>query len=108
MGKAEILQQIKAAEEQVRTMVKDAEERRKQLQAEGKRRALEKIESADSLLKKQLEARTAEAQARVEVRRKALLEEGAKKDEVLAAGAKRNSAKVKEFVLTEFEWAADA
>lgn len=100
MGKAEILQQIKAAEEQVRTMVKDAEERRKQLQAEGKRRALEKIESADSLLKKQLEARTAEARARVEIRRKALLEEGAKKAEALSAGAMRNSAKVKDFVLT--------
>lgn len=108
MGKAEILQQIKAAEEQVRTMVKDAEERRKQLQAEGKRRALEKIESADSLLKKQLEARTAEARARVEIRRKALLEEGAKKAEALSASAKRNSAKLKDFVLTEFERAADA
>ena len=51
MEKAEILQQIKDAEEKVRIATKDAEERRKQLQAEGKRRSIEKLESAEAALR---------------------------------------------------------
>ena len=108
MGKAEILHQIKVAEEQVRAMTREAEEKRKQLQAEGKRRALEKVEAADAALRKQTDSVIAESQARVEVRKKAMLEEGRRKAEALAAGARSRSGKAKEFVLTEFESAIDA
>jgi vacuolar-type H+-ATPase subunit H len=108
MGKAEILHQIKEAEEKVRAMTKEAEEKRKQLQAEGKRRALGKIDAAEAAQRKQSEARIAEAQGRIAQRRKALVDDGARKAESLAADARRNSAKVKEFVLTEFERAVDA
>jgi vacuolar-type H+-ATPase subunit H len=108
MGKTEILHQIKVAEEQVRAMAGEAEEKRKQLQADGKKRALEKIEAADASLRKQIDAATATSQARVDGRKKALLEEGRRKADALAAGAKARSGKVKEFVLTEFESAIDA
>ncbi|MCU0859317.1 MAG: hypothetical protein MUE55_01855 [Thermoplasmata archaeon] len=108
MGKAEILHQIKVAEEQVRAMTREAEEKRKQLQAEGKRRALEKVEAADAALRKHTDSVIAESQARIDGRKKAMLEEGRRKAEALTAGAKARSGKVKEFVLTEFESAIDA
>jgi vacuolar-type H+-ATPase subunit H len=108
MGKVEILHQIKGAEEQVRAMTKAAEERRKQLQAEGKRRALEKVEAADAALRKQLDSKAVEARSQVERRKKAILDEGARKAEALTTNARGRSTKVKEFVLSEFERAADA
>lgn len=108
MGKAEILHQIKMAEEHVRVVVREAEEKRKQLQADGKRRALEKVEAADSDLRKQADARYAEAKRAVDVRKQAVLAEGARKAEALVSRARTNSGKVKALVLAEFERAADA
>ncbi len=108
MGKAEILHEIKTAEEKVRSMNKEAEERRKQLQAEGKRLALQKSEAAESALRMKLEAEAAEAQARTSLRKKGLLEEGQKRADALTANARKRMREAKEFVLTEFERAADA
>jgi vacuolar-type H+-ATPase subunit H len=108
LGKAEILQQIKDAEEKVRAVTKEAEERRKQLQAEGKRRAIEKVDAADAALRKDIDSRISEAKSRIERRKKALLDEGAKKADALAASARQRMGKAKEFVLTEFERAIDA
>ena len=108
MGKAEILHQIKMAEEQVRVMVKEAEEKRKQLQADGKRRALEKTEAADAELRKQMDSRYAEAKRAMDARKNAVLAEGARKAEALVSRARSNSGKVKALVLSEFERAADA
>lgn len=108
MGKAEILHQIKMAEEHVRVAVKEAEEKRKQLQADGKKRALEKVESADADLRKGADARYAEAKRAVDAKKKAVLAEGARKAEALVSRARANSGKVKSLVLSEFERAADA
>jgi len=108
LGKTEILQQIKDAEEKVRVVTKEAEERRKQLQAEGKRRAIERIDAADAALRKELDSRVSEARSRIERRKKAVLDEGAKKAEVLTTNARQRMGKAKEFVLTEFERAVDA
>ncbi len=108
MGKAEILHQIKAAEERVRGMITEAEEKRKQLQAEGKRRALAEIERADATLRKEIDARLAETKSQAEVRKRAILDEGARRAEALSANARRNIGKAKEFVLSEFERAIDA
>ena len=108
MGKAEILQQIKDAEEKVRSVTKEAEEKRKQLQAEGKRRAIERIDAADAVLRKDIDAKISEAKSRIERRKKAVLDEGARKAESLATSARQRMGKAKEFVLTEFERAIDA
>lgn len=108
LGKAEILHEIKVAEEKVRVMTKEAEERRKQLQADGKRMALQKIEAAESSLRKKLEDETAEAQARTNLKKKALLEEGQKRADALTASARKRMPEAREFVLTEFARAADA
>lgn len=108
MGKAEILQQIKETEEKVRVITKDAEERRKQLQAEGKRKAIEKIDAADAALRKELDSKLSEARLRIERQKKAVLDEGAAKAEALAANARQRMGKAKEFVLVEFERAIDA
>jgi len=108
LGKAEILQQIKDAEEKVRALTKEAEDRRKQLQAEGKRRALEKIEAADAELRKGIDSKMSEARSHIERRKKAMLDEGARKAEALTANARQRMSKAKEFVLTEFERAIDA
>lgn len=108
MGKAEILHQIKMAEENVRVVVKEAEERRKQLQADGKRKALEKVEAADAEIRKHMDARYAEARGAVDARKRAVLAEGARKAEALVSRARANSTKVKALVLSEFERAADA
>lgn len=108
LGKAEILHEIKVAEERVRVMTKEAEERRKQLQAEGKRLALQKTEAAEAALRKQLEADVSEAQARTRLRKKALLEEGQRRADALAESARKRAPESKEFVITEFERAIDA
>lgn len=108
MEKAEILQQIKDAEEKVRIAIKEAEERRKQLQAEGKRRSIEKLEAAEASLRKELDSRLSEAKSRIGTQRKALLDEGARKAEALTSNARQRMGKAEEFVLTEFERAVDA
>jgi vacuolar-type H+-ATPase subunit H len=108
LGKAEILKQIKDAEEKVREMTKQAEERRKQLQADGKRAAIQRTEAAAAALKKKLDSEVAEAQANIDVRKRALLEEGNKKASELASNARLKMNQAKEFVLSEFERAVDA
>jgi len=108
LGKAEILKQIKDAEEKVREMTKQAEERRKQLQADGKRAAIQRTEAAAAALKKKLDSEVAEAQANIDVRKRALLEEGNKKASELASKARLKMNQAKEFVLSEFERAVDA
>lgn len=108
LGKAEILKQIKDAEEKVRAMTKEAEERRKQLQAEGKRAAIQRAEAAAAALRKKLDSEVAEAQAQIDVRKKALLEEGNKKAGELTSNARLKMSQAKEFVLSEFERAVDA
>lgn len=108
MEKAEILQQIKDAEEKVRIATKEAEERRKQLQAEGKRRSIEKLESAEAALRKELDSRISEAKSRIDTQKKALLDEGTRKAEALTSNARQRMGKAREFVLTEFERAVDA
>jgi vacuolar-type H+-ATPase subunit H len=107
LGKAELLQQIKDAEERVRQMVKEAEERRKQLQAEGKRRAIEKTERSETQLREHLDSEMAAARAKIDKKKRAILDKGAAKAEDLAAAARKNIGSAKEFVLTEFERAID-
>ena len=108
MGKAEILSQIREAELKVEATLREAEERRKQLQAEGKRRAIERVEAAETDLKKEMDSRMSAARSQIEARKKAVLEEGERRAEALATNAKRSTVKVKAFVLSEFERAADA
>ncbi len=108
MGKAEILVEIKKAEEQVRAMALEAEEKRKQLQAEGKRRALEIIEAAETSSRADEEAKLAKARTDIAARRKLILDDGGKSARTLASNARAKMDDAKEFVLTEFERAADA
>ena len=108
LEKAEILQKIKEAEEQVRDTIKGAEEKRKQLQAEGKRLALQKVEAAEADLRKKLDAETLEAKKLVGAKRQELLEEGRRKADALASSARARMRDAKGFVLTEFERAVDA
>jgi len=108
LGKADILRQIKEAEENVREITKGAEERRKALQAEGKRAAIQKIETAEAELRKRLEAETAKALAEIERRKKTILEDGIRKAEVLTSNARGRMGDAKKYVLSEFERAVDA
>ncbi len=108
MGKADILRQIKEAEENVREIAKGAEERRKALQAEGKRAAIQKVEGAEAELRKRLEAETAKALAEIERRKKTILEDGIRKAEVLTSNARGRMGDAKKYVLSEFERAVDA
>ena len=108
LGKAEILHEIKVAEERVRAMTKEAEEKRRQLQAEGKRLALQKTEAAEAALRKKLETEISEAQARTGLKKKALLEEGQRRADALVQSARKRVPESREFVITEFERAVDA
>jgi vacuolar-type H+-ATPase subunit H len=108
LEKAEILQQIKDAEERVRTATKEAEERRKQLQADGKRSAIEKLDAADAALRKELDLQLSQARSRIDRQKKALLDEGVRKAEALKSNAHQRMSKAEEFVLSEIERALDA
>jgi vacuolar-type H+-ATPase subunit H len=108
LGKAEILREIKTAEEKVRSMIAEAEERRKQLQADGKRIALQRTEAAHKELRQQTDSKIAVAQARIDEQKKRLLEEGHARADAVASAARKKMGDAKEFVLSEFERAADA
>jgi len=108
MSKAAILNQIREAEEKVEAVIKQAEETRRSLQAEGKRRALEKVEAAEASMMKDIDTRRASAGALIEARKNKALEEGRRRAEALESNAKRSAVKVKSYVLAEFERAADA
>lgn len=108
MGKAEILREIKVAEEKVRKLATEAEEKRRQLQAEGIRRFLEKIERADAELRKELDSQIVSAKSRIDDRKKSQLEEGNRAAQNLSLEAKKRMVVAKEFVLSEFERAIDA
>ena len=108
MGKANILNQIREAEVKVEVTLREAEDRRKQLQAEGKRLAFQRAEAAGAELKKDLDSRMSSAKTQIEARKKAVLEEGERRAEALVTNAKRSTVKAKTFVLSEFERAADA
>lgn len=107
MGKAEILQEIKKAEAKVRSMTQEAEEKRKQLQAEGKRKAIEMIDKAEAENAARNDALIASARSDIERRKRATLDEGAKKASTRASNARKRMAEAKEFVLSEFERAID-
>ena len=108
LGKAEVLQQIKDVEEQVRRMTKEADEKRKQLQADGKRAAIQKIDAADAALRKELDSKLADARAQTEKRKKVLLDEGVGKAAALTSSARKRMGDAKGYVLKEFERAVDA
>jgi len=108
LGKAEILHTIKEAEEKVREMTRDGEEKRKQLQAEGKRRAIEIAEKAEAELKNRIVAQTAVVKSDIDRRKKAILEDGSGKADALASKARQNIGRAKEFILSEFERSIDA
>jgi len=108
MGKAEILQRIKDAEAEVRAMTQAAEEKRKRLQADGKRKALQMTEVADAELRTRFDAEMAAARKDIDRRKAAIMEEGQKKASALVTNAQKRAASAKEFVLSEFERAVDA
>jgi V/A-type H+-transporting ATPase subunit G/H len=108
MGKVEILVDIKKAEEKVRAMSLDAEGKRKQLQAEGKRMALAIMDAAEASMRTEGDAKLAKAKADIDARKRVILDEGAKKASTLATEARQRMRSAKEFVLSEFERAADA
>jgi len=108
LGKAEILREIKVAEEKVRKLATEAEEKRRQLQAEGMRRFLEKIERANAELRKELDSQVVSAKSRIDDRKKSQLEEGNRAAQNLSLEAKKRMVVAKEFVLSEFERAIDA
>lgn len=108
MGKAEILQRIKDAEAKVRAMTQDAEDKRKQLQAEGKRKSVEMTEAAEADLRRRSDSEIALAKKGIERRKAAIIEDGRKKAGALASSAGQRMSSAKEFVLSEFERAVDA
>ncbi len=108
MGKAEILHQIKEAEAKVRAMTKEAEEKWKQLQAEGKRRALEMTEKAEAENAAKNDLLVAAASVDIAKSKKVALEEGAKRASTRAASARKKISAAEDLVLSEFERAADA
>jgi vacuolar-type H+-ATPase subunit H len=108
LEKAEILRQIKEAEEKVRISTKEAEERRKQLQAEGKRIAIEKFDASEAALRKEMDQRLSDARSRIESQKKGLLDEGARKAEALKSNAQKRMNKAEAFILDEFERTVDA
>lgn len=89
-------------------MTKEAEEKRRQLQAEGKRAAILRTDGAEAALRKQLDARMAEAQSRIDQKKRTVLAEGEKQAAALAATAQKRMGAAREFVLSEFERTVDA
>ncbi len=108
LEKAEILRQIKDAEEKVRVSTKEAEEKRKQLQAEGKRIAIEKIDASEAAHRKEMDRRLSDAKSRIESQKRELLDEGALKAEALKSNAQQRMSKAEAFILDEFERTVDA
>ncbi len=106
MTRAEILSEIKRAEDESKNLVAQANEARNQSISEAKAKAREIIRQAEEEALSFAGDEMGRARETIKEEREKLLEKGALSAEELKKKAKKNVAEATKFILTEFERAA--
>ncbi len=106
MTKAEILSEIKKAEDEAKNLVAQANEARNKSISEARAKAREIIKQAEEEAQSFANDEMNKAREAIREEREKLLEKGALEAEELKKKAKKNITKASKFILTEFERAA--
>jgi len=108
MTRAEILSEIKKAEEDAKAMVAQAAEAKNKKISEAKVAAREITRKAEEDAAHLAESRINEARKHIQEEKGKIIEKGNLEASEIKQKAKKNVAKATKFILTEFERAADA
>ncbi len=108
MTRAEILSEIKRAEEDARAMVAEAIEAKNKKLSEAKVQAREIIRKAEEEAARLAESQVNEARKAIQEEKQKIIEKGNVEASAIKQKAKKNVTKATKFILTEFERAANA
>ncbi len=108
MTRAEILSEIKQAEEEAKKMVMLANEAKTQRISEAKIQSREIIKQAEEEATKYYVSEINRAKEQIKKERETITEKGLKTAEDVKARARKNIAKANKFILAEFERAVNA
>lgn len=108
MTKAEILSEIKVAEEEAKASVAKAIETKNKKISEAHAQSRDIIRSAEEDAQKYADSEVSKAKALIKEDREKIIQKGKTEAEAIKAKAKKNVANATKFILTEFERAADA
>ncbi len=106
MTRAEILSEIKRAEEEAKNLVVKANEARNQSILEAKAKAREIIKKTEEEAANYAAGEISKAREIIREEREKLIEKGALEAQEIKKKAKKNITKATKFILTEFERAA--
>ncbi len=108
MTKAEILSEIKRAEDDTKTMVAKANEAKNREISEAKMRSKEIIRKTEEEALQSAESEINKAREQIQKEKEKIIEKGFLDASVIKRNAQKNTSKATKFILTEFERAADA
>ncbi len=108
MTRAEILSEIKRAEDEAKGLVVLAHEARNKKINEGKLQAAEILKSAEEEAAKYYISEIGKAREESKIEKEKLIKKGYQEAEEIKAKAKKNISKATKFIVTEFERAANA
>lgn len=108
MTRAEILSEIKQAEEEAKSQVAQANEMKNRKISEANMQARENIKKAEEEAQKYSESAISEARKSIREEREKIVKKGIAEALEVKDKSKKNVLKATKFILTEFERAADA
>lgn len=108
MTKAEILSEIKVAEDEAKTSVARAIEAKNKKISDAQAQSRDIIRNSEVDAQKHADSEVSKAKALIKEDREKIIQKGRADAEAIKAKAKNNVAHATKFILTEFERAADA
>ena len=108
MTRAEILSEIKVAEEEAKVSVARANEAKNKKISEAQSQARDIIRSAEENAEKYADSEISKAKKLIKEDREKIIKKGIEEAGAITAKAKKNVAQATKFILTEFERAVDA
>lgn len=108
MTKAEILSEIKVAEEEAKASVARAIEAKNKKISDAQAQSRDIIRSAEEEARKDADSEIRKAKSLIKEEREKIIQKGKAEAEAIKAKAKNNVPQATKFILTEFERAVDA
>ena len=108
MTRAEILSEIKMAEESAKSAVAEANEAKNKKISEARVQAKEILRKAEEEVILQAQLQISEARKNIQKEKEKIIEKGVLEASEIKQKARNNVAKASKFILTEFERAANA
>ncbi len=108
MTKAEILSEIKVAEEEAKTSVARAIEAKNKKISEAQAQSRDIIQNAEQEAQKYADSEISKVKTLIKEEREKIIQKGKAEADAIKAKAKKNVAPATKFIITEFERAVDA